>query len=400
MIAAFEPCRLSGSIDAPPSKSMEHRYLIGAALCGETCRLSGFDYSEDILASIDCLRALGAEITIQGDCVTVNPNGFMKAENPVLACRESGSTLRFFIPLSLCLGREVVLQGSQRLLERPLGIYEDLCRQKGFAFEKKENAVKLCGRLDRGHYQIRGDVSSQFITGLVFALLYLGGESSIEIVPPFESRSYVNLTLSALKAFGADVDFVDDYHIVIRKSQMHAYCGRIEGDYSNAAFLDAFNHIGSNVQVGNLKADSLQGDRVYRDYFRLISEGTPTLDISDCPDLGPVLFALAAMKNGAVFTGTDRLKAKESDRGMAMHEELKKLGGGLIFGDNVITVPKQELADQGEVLSGHNDHRIVMAMSLILSRIGGEMGDAQAVRKSYPGFFEDIKRLGAKVEVK
>ena len=400
MIAAFRPCRLSGSIDAPPSKSMAHRYLIGAALCGETCRLSGFDYSEDILASIDCLRALGAEITIQGDCVTVNPNGFMKAENPVLACRESGSTLRFFIPLSLCLGREVVLQGSQRLLERPLGIYEDLCRQKGFAFEKKENAVKLCGRLDRGHYQIRGDVSSQFITGLVFALLYLGGDSSIEIVPPFESRSYVNLTLSALKAFGADVSFVDDLHIAIRKSQMHACAGRIEGDYSNAAFLDAFNHIGSTVQVGNLKADSLQGDRVYRDYFRLISEGTPTLDISDCPDLGPVLFALAAMKNGAVFTGTDRLKAKESDRGMAMHEELKKLGGGLIFGDNVITVPKPELVYQGEGLSGHNDHRIVMAMSLILSRIGGEIGDAQAVRKSYPGFFEDIKRLGAKVEVK
>ena len=400
MIAAFRPCKLSGSIDAPPSKSMAHRYLIGAALCGETCRLSGFDYSEDILASIDCLRALGAEVAIQGNCVTVNPKGFMKAENPVLACRESGSTLRFFIPLSLCLGREVVLQGSQRLLERPLGIYEDLCREKGFAFEKKENAVKLCGRLNRGHYQIRGDVSSQFITGLVFALLYLGEESSIEIVPPFESRSYVNLTLSALKAFGADVEFVGEYRIEIRKSQMHACAGRIEGDYSNAAFLDAFNHIGSNVQVGNLKADSLQGDRVYRDYFRLISEGTPTLDISDCPDLGPVLFALAAMKNGAVFTGTDRLKAKESDRGMAMHEELKKLGGGLIFGDNVITVPKQELADQGEVLSGHNDHRIVMAMSLILSRIGGEMGDAQAVRKSYPGFFEDIKRLGAKVEVK
>ena len=399
MIAAFRPCRLSGSIDAPPSKSMAHRYLIGAALCGETCRLSGFDYSEDILASIDCLRALGAEIAIQGDCVTVNPKGFMKAENPVLACRESGSTLRFFIPLGLCLGREVILQGSQRLLERPLGIYEDLCREKGFAFEKKENAVKLCGRLNRGHYQIRGDVSSQFITGLVFALLYLGEESSIEIVPPFESRSYVNLTLSALKAFGADVEFVGEYRIEIRKSQMHACAGRIEGDYSNAAFLDAFNHIGSHVQVGNLKADSLQGDRVYRDYFRLISEGTPTLDISDCPDLGPVLFALAAMKNGAVFTGTDRLKAKESDRGMAMHEELKKLGGGLIFGDNVITVPKQELADQGEVLSGHNDHRIVMAMSLILSRIGGEMGDAQAVRKSYPGFFEDIKRLGAKVEV-
>ena len=258
----------------------------------------------------------------------------------------------------------------------------------------------LCGKLSSGHYRIRGDVSSQFITGLIFALLYLGGDSSIEIVPPFESRSYVNLTLSALRSFGADAAFTDAHHIAVRKSRMHAYCGRIEGDYSNAAFLDAFNHIGSDVKVGNLRADSLQGDRVYQDYFRQISAGTPTLDISDCPDLGPVLFALAAMKNGAVFTGTDRLKAKESDRGMAMHEELKKLGGGLVFGDNAITVPRQELRHTDKTLGGHNDHRIVMALSLILSKTGGAIDDAQAVRKSYPGFFADIKRLGAEVEVK
>lgn len=400
MIAAFTPCSLKGSIDAPPSKSMAHRYLIGAALSGKTCRISGFDYSEDILASMDCLKALGARIAVQGDCVTIDPDRFMTAENPVLSCRESGSTLRFFIPLALCLGREVTLRGSRRLFERPLEIYEALCREKGFAFAKKEDTLTLCGKLSSGHYAIRGDVSSQFITGLVFALIYLGGDSEIEIVPPFESRSYVNLTLSALRSFGADVAFTDAYHIVIRESQMHAYCGRIEGDYSNAAFLDAFNHIGSDVSVGNLSGDSLQGDRVYQNYFRLISEGTPTLDISDCPDLGPVLFALAAMKNGAVFTGTDRLKAKESDRGMAMHEELVKLGGGLIFGDNRITVPKQQLAYRGEPLSGHNDHRIVMAMSLVLSRIGGAIDDAQAVRKSYPGFFEDIQKLGAEVNVK
>ena len=400
MIAAFTPCSLKGSIDAPPSKSMAHRYLIGAALSGKTCRISGFDYSEDILASMDCLKALGARIAVQGDCVTIDPDRFMTAENPVLSCRESGSTLRFFIPLALCLGREVTLRGSRRLFERPLEIYEALCREKGFAFAKTEDTLTLCGKLSSGHYAIRGDVSSQFITGLVFALIYLGGDSEIEIVPPFESRSYVNLTLSALRSFGADVAFTGAYHIVIRESQMHAYCGRIEGDYSNAAFLDAFNHIGSDVSVGNLSGDSLQGDRVYQNYFRLISEGTPTLDISDCPDLGPVLFALAAMKNGAVFTGTDRLKAKESDRGMAMHEELVKLGGGLIFGDNRITVPKQQLAYRGEPLSGHNDHRIVMAMSLVLSRIGGAIDDAQAVRKSYPGFFEDIQKLGAEVNVK
>jgi len=400
MIAEFKPSVLSGAVDAPPSKSMAHRYLIGAALSGAVCRISGLDYSEDILASIDCLRALGADITLNGDSVRIDPQGFMKAKHPVLECRESGSTLRFFIPLALCLGREVTLKGSRRLFERPLEVYEDLCREKGFLFRKDDCAVTLRGRLEPGRYTIRGDVSSQFITGLIFALVYLGGDSEIEVIEPFESRSYVKLTLSALEAFGADAAFIGDHHITIRESRCSAFAGRVEGDYSNAAFLDAFNHIGSRVRVGNLKPDSLQGDRVYAEYFRMISSGTPVLDISDCPDLGPVLFALAAMKNGAVFTGTDRLKAKESDRGMAMHEELCKLGGGLVFGDNMITVPKQELTHTETTLSGHNDHRIVMALSVILSSIGGAVDDAQAVRKSYPGFFEDIKRLGARVELR
>jgi 3-phosphoshikimate 1-carboxyvinyltransferase len=180
---------------------------------------------------------------------------------------------------------------------------------------------------------------------------------------------------------------------------MHAFSGRIEGDYSNAAFLEAFNRIGSEIKIENLKQDSLQGDRVYADYFDRLSSGTPTLDISDCPDLGPVLFALAALQNGATFTGTDRLKLKESDRGAAMHEELSKLGGGLIFGNNTITVPKQELRYQGEVLDGHNDHRIVMALSVILTQTGGSLRGAEAVRKSYPGFFGDIIRLGAEIEL-
>ena len=181
---------------------------------------------------------------------------------------------------------------------------------------------------------------------------------------------------------------------------MHAYSGKIEGDYSNAAFLEAFNYIGSGIVIENLNKESLQGDKVYKDYFEKISKGTPTLDISDCPDLGPVLFALASLKNGAVFTGTDRLRTKESDRGMAMHEELQKLGGGLVFGDNMITVPKQELKYNGIQLDGHNDHRIVMAMSVILSKIGGEISGTEAVKKSYPGFFEDIKTLGARIEIK
>lgn len=399
MIATFQPSRLNGRIEAPPSKSMAHRYLIGAALSGQTCVLTGVDYSEDILATIDCLRALGATVTTAGDCITVDSCGFMQVENPVLDCRESGSTLRFFIPLALCLGKTVTLRGSERLLERPLDVYEQLCREQGFAFHKDTHAIALCGTLTSGTYRVRGDVSSQFITGLVLALVYLNREATIEIIPPFESRSYVNLTLAALTAFGVKAAFTDAYTIEIKASQTHAYSGKVEGDYSNAAFLDVFNQLGSEVAVGNLNPDSLQGDRVYADYFRQIAAGTPTLDISDCPDLGPVLFALAALKNGATFIGTDRLKDKESDRGTAMHTELQKLGGGLVFGDNTITVPKQELRYSGKPLDGHNDHRIVMALSVILSVIGGSIAGVEAVRKSYPAFFEDVKQLGAEVTI-
>ena len=399
MIATFKSCRLAGKIDAPPSKSMAHRYLIGAALSGKTCTLSGVDYSEDILATMDCLAALGARITADGDQLTVDPAGFMQTENPLLECRESGSTLRFFLPLALCLGRPVTLRGSQRLLERPMEIYEELCREQGFLFRKSGDSITVCGDLKSGNYTIRGNISSQFITGMLFALVYLGEVSSIRILPPFESRSYIDLTISALQSLGAAVAFTDDDTITIGTSTLHAWSGPIEGDYSNAAFLDAFNHLGSKIEIGNLNPDSLQGDRVYKSYFRQISDGSPTLDISDCPDLGPILFALSAMKNGAVFTGTDRLKAKESDRGMAMDEELRKLGGKLVFGNNTITVPKQTLQFQGTALNGHNDHRIVMAMSVILSQIGGSIEGAEAIRKSYPAFFNVIKKLGAEVEL-
>ena len=379
MIATFKPCVLRGNIDAPPSKSMAHRYLIGAAISGEKCVLSGIDYSEDVLASIDCLKALGADVTADDDTVTVDPHGFMRSEAPILKCRESGSTLRFFIPLALCLGKEVKLCGSERLFERPLEVYEELCRDKGFVFNKGKNSVTVCGRTESGGYKIRGDISSQFISGLIFALVYLGESSYIEIIPPFESRGYIDLTVSALSSFGADIGFTDEYRIEIKASKMREFSGRIEGDYSNAAFLDAFNRLGSEINIGNLNPFSLQGDRVYSDYFDRLSDGAPTLDISDCPDLGPILFALAALKNGAVFTGTDRLKAKESDRGAAMDEELRKLGGGLIFGDNKIIVPKQELHYTGKILDGHNDHRIVMAMSVVLSKTGGTIEGAQAV---------------------
>lgn len=400
MIASFKPCRLRGSVDAPPSKSMAHRMLIGAALAEEPSVLIGIDQSEDVLATLHCLRALGASIDLDGDRVTVDPRGFMKAEHPVLDCRESGSTLRFLIPLCLCLGKEVTLRGSRRLMERPLGVYEALCRDRGFDFflDSSTGTLTLRGDLGGGRYLLRGDVSSQFITGLLFALVYLREEAWIEILPPLESRSYVELTLSALRRLGARIDLENEGLLLhLLPSSLGGYHGRIEGDYSNAAFLDALNLLGSEITVGNLRPDSLQGDRVYADCFRRLNDGCPTLDLSDCPDLGPILFALAALKNGAVFTGIDRLRLKESDRITAMADLLGRLSGDLLVEDNRVTVPKQTLRPPKEPLPGHNDHRIVMAASVILSVIGGSVCGAEAVNKSYPGFFRDLLALGAEV---
>lgn len=399
MLVTFGPCRLNGRINAPASKSMAHRYLLGAAVSGKGGTLTGVDLNEDILASIDCLRALGANVRISGDSVIVDPQGFMKDIDPVLECRESGSTLRFFIPLALCLGRSVTLRGSERLLSRPLTVYEDICHQNGFVFDQTKDSITVCGELKSGNYKVLGNISSQFITGLIFALVYLGKDSCIEIIPPLESRPYVDLTVSALRSLGADVKFADEHKIEIKAAEMHELSVKIEGDYSNAAFLDAFNYIGSDVKVENLNVNSQQGDRIYKNYFDKIEQGTPTLDVSDCPDLAPVLIALAAMKNGATLIGTDRLKDKESNRGFAMHKELLKLGGGLILGDNTVIVPKQELQYKGEALCGHNDHRIVMALSVILSRLGGTIEGAEAVNKSYPRFFDDIKGLGAEIKI-
>jgi 3-phosphoshikimate 1-carboxyvinyltransferase len=399
MIAKFTKCTLSGDISAPPSKSMAHRYLIGAALTKQKCDISGIDYSEDILATIDCLKALGCEIETKNDMVSINPQNFLAVENPILNCRESGSTLRFFIPLCLTLGKDVTFKGATRLFERPLDIYQKICIDNKFKFKKNANSLTVCGNLQSQNFEIDGSISSQFITGLIFSLVYLKSECEIKIIPPFESRSYINLTIEALNRFGAKIEFSDELTIKIHASVLHAFSGKVEGDFSNAAFLDGFNFLGSDIRIHNLNPDSLQGDKIYIDYFKQIQNGTPTLDITDCPDLAPVLIALSSLKNGATLTGTNRLKIKESNRGEAMHQELVKLGGGLLFGDNIITIPKQSLHTGGPRLYGHNDHRIVMALSLILSQIGGEIDGAEAVKKSYPNFFTDIKSLKAKVEL-
>ncbi len=399
MIYKILPSSAVGTVNAPPSKSMAHRLLICAGLSEGKSVVRGISQSKDVLATIDCLKSFGAEISINGGNVTVEGiNKKSIIDNPILQCNESGSTIRFFVPIALAFGKKTRLYGKNSLLKRPMDIYKDLASNHGFDFFQTENYLEVNRKLKNGIYTVPGNVSSQFITGLLFALPLIEGDSIIRIIPPIESYSYLKLTLSALKKFGIEVSEKNNsFHIEGNQQYIPQDC-IVEGDYSNAAFLDGFNCIGGCVTVTGLNDSSLQGDKIYKDYFPLLENSAPTLDISDCPDLGPVLFAIAAAKNGGIFTGVKRLRIKESDRVATMAQELSKFGIEIIIEDNRVIIPKSKLKAPEVSICGHNDHRIVMATSLLLSLTGGEIEGAEAVSKSYPDYFEAIRSLGIGVE--
>ena len=377
---------------------MAHRHIICAALAKGESIVRNVDLSQDIGATIDCIRALGAEAEIAGDTVRIRGTSFAEAGSVDLNCRESGSTMRFFMAIAMISGRPARFFGSKTLLSRPFGVYEDICKEHGVTFEKRGDHIFVEGRLGSGEYRLPGNVSSQFVTGLLFVLPLLEGDSIIRLIPPVESGSYIDLTVSALKSAGVNVERQNEETLVISGGQHYKPVDiTVEGDYSNAAFLDAFNAMGGDVEVGGLNPDSLQGDRVYRKFFDELKNGRPVIDISDCPDLGPVLFAVAAANHGGYFTGTQRLKIKESNRGLVMCEEMARFGIETDAGENYIDIKTGGIKKPQTAALGHNDHRIVMSMALLLSLTGGTLAGAEAVSKSYPGFFEDIMSLGIEV---
>ena len=389
-----------GTVSAPPSKSMAHRLLICAGLSDGECIVHGISDSEDMLATMDCLRALGVQCEREKDTVKVSGIDIRKAAaSEKLNCRESGSTLRFFVPIALLTGKETVLAGSRRLMERPLSVYEELFLQRGIAFQKTEREIRTRGSLRYGSFEMDGNVSSQFVTGLLLALPLLEGDSRIVLRPPVESRSYIDMTLSALKLFGVEAGWQEENVLYIKGNQCyHAEEVFVEGDYSNAAFFEALNLLGGQVKIENLRKDSLQGDRVYEELFEALKRPGAELDLSDCPDLGPVLFAAAASGCGGKFTGTRRLKIKESNRGEAMAEELRKFGVTVEVLENEVIVSRPGLREPKENLDGHNDHRIVMSEAVLLTQTGGIIDGAEAVSKSFPDFFEKLASLGIEVE--
>ncbi len=386
MKVEIKPGRAVGVVSAPPSKSMAHRLLICAGLSKGESKVYGIAPSQDVLATLDCLKALGADFTYENDTVVINGADINSVpDNAVLDCRECGSTLRFFIPIALLTGKRISLRGSETLMQRPLSVYEELCRQKGFEFKRKDGEITVCGSLSFGEYTVNGNISSQFISGLLFALSCLKEDSIINILPPVESRPYIDMTLSALKSFGIDAFWKNDTTLFI--SGAYAYSARemsVEGDYSNTAFFEALRLLGGDVKISGLCPNSLQGDKIYLELFEKLKSPSPKINISDCPDLGPVLMAAAAALNGAHFTGTKRLKIKESDRGAAMKAELEKFSVAVDLYEDEIIVHPSRLKKPTEILHGHNDHRIVMALSVLSTLTGAVIADAQAVNISFP----------------
>ncbi len=400
MKVKISPSKLKGKVTAPPSKSMCHRLLICAGFSEGESLISNVSYSEDILATLDCLSAMGAEIEKGENFVKVRGASPEKSKGATYNCRESGSTLRFFIPLAMLSESESLFTGYGRLMERPMEIYESIAKDKNLTYMKNSEGIRVRGVLSQGNFTVPANVSSQFISGLLFALPLCEGDSTITLTGNIESRSYIDMTISAMALFGVSAVWQSESILYIKGSQQYkANNLAVEGDCSNGAFLDAFNLLGGDVSVEGLSDSTLQGDMIYREYFSLLRQGTPTLDIKNCPDLAPILMTLGAAKNGCRLINTARLKIKESDRGAVMAQELSKFGADIKVYDNEIVVKKAVLYTPKDDLYCHNDHRVVMSLAVLASAYGGILEGAEAVKKSYPDFFSKVNSLGLETEI-
>ncbi len=393
------PSKTSGEVSAPPSKSFAHRYLIGSVLSRGKCVIKNIADSDDISATLSCIEQLGGSVTKDGNIVTVIPTNEKQIENAVFDCKESGSTLRFFIPVVLATGaKNCTFLGSERLLARGIKEYEKLFENSDVKIKSDEKSIEVNGTLSAGNYEISGEVSSQYTTGMLFALSVLDGKSTLKITGNAESRAYVDMTIKVLKDFGADITETEKNFFEINgKGRLSPGEFTVEGDWSNAAFLIALSRLVGTISVSGLNENSVQGDRFCTAAFDALDGENAEIDLKDCPDLAPILFSYAAYKNGGKFINTRRLRVKESDRANVMAEELKKFGANVKVYENSVEIEKTQLKPPIVPLCGHNDHRIVMALSVLAAVFGAEIDGAEAVNKSYPDFFRVIKKAGVNV---
>ena len=409
----FHPFTPSGTVFAPPSKSDVHRAVICAALSGGTCTVSPVALSEDIKATISCVEALGAKTSIKDNVLTVDGAGMFKNKTAALDCRESGSTLRFLIPVAAAGGVEATFTGMGRLPERPIGIYTDALPEKGVSCATEGGLpLTVSGQLKSGVFKIPGNVSSQFITGLLFALPLLNGDSDIILTSPIQSAGYINMTIRTMSKFGIEVDMTDrGWHVRGRQHYIPTDY-TTDGDWSQAAFFLAMGAIGGEITVNNANIDSSQGDRriaailrefgadVHQDGGCITVKKAPlhsvTIDASQIPDLVPVLAVCACFAQGTTrIENAARLRIKESDRLASAAALLNALGGKvreLPDGLEITGVSRLE----GGIANGFNDHRIVMSAAVCAACCAGDItcSDAWSINKSYPDFYNDYSLAG------
>ena len=410
---------LNGTVTAPPSKSMAHRAVLCAALAKGISHIENLEFSKDISATLSAAGQLCADVETGADNATIEGLGSFRPVTEPVDCCESGSTLRFLIPLASITGQAVTFVGHGRLMERPQSVYKTLYREQNLRFEQTTSNLTVEGALKPGDFTLAGNVSSQFISGLLFALPLLPGDSTLHLLPPVESRSYIEMTRSVQKTFGVESRWSDDVTLFIPGNQSYSACDyTVEGDYSQAAFLAVLGAVCGGVTISGLAAETLQGDAVILDILRrcgakfrntekgIVFEKAPLhgvdIDLADCPDLGPVLMVLGLLCEGqTVIRNAERLRIKESDRIAAMETELRACGGVLSSEGGTITIEgcADKLHEPAAPLSGHNDHRVVMSLTVLALSAGLRLSidGAEAIEKSWPHFFEAIKPLGVEV---
>ena len=406
MDVCIQPRRLSGPVTPPPSKSMAHRFVIAAALAAGTSTIRHADFSQDIEATLRCAQALGAQWTAVEDGLRISGIGGIRqpfGDLPRFDCGESGSTLRFFIPISLTAGQGGVFSGRGRLMERPQHPYLDLFRNRNISCTQENGVLTLEGQLTPGEYRLPGNVSSQFFTGLLLALPLLDGPSTVVSTTALESAAYVTMTMGVLeRAFVPVRFFPGNDTFQITPAIYQPFDTAVEADWSQAAFWYAAQTLGSTVRIRGMENGSFQGDRIVVAHAGTLSgAGTATIDLSNCPDLLPPLAVMAALRRGdSRFVGAARLRLKESDRLSTVCEMLTDLGGEAEQGPDTLTVHGVDQLSGG-IVDGANDHRIVMAAAIAATRCWGPVviRGGEAVKKSYPGFWREYERLGGDVRV-
>ena len=401
------PAKLKGTVTPPPSKSVAHRMVIAAALAEGTSVIDRVYPSVDILTTIEAMRQLGADITVEGERAVVR--GIGKApEKAVIDCCESGSTMRFVIPVAAALGTETTFLGRGKLPERPITPYLDQFPKHGAEFAYSGTMpFTVSGRLTGGQYEIDGGISSQFITGLLLALPLTEGEGSIKLTSRLESRPYVDITRGVMHDFGVEVTVTEDGFVIPAGQHFKPFSGAVEGDHSQGAFFEVADALGSKVEISGLNVNSFQGDKKIIEICKEMvynKDGTLhpfEVDVADIPDLVPILAVLASFCNGeSRITGAARLRLKESDRLAVMEEVLAAIGGDVTASeDSLIIRGRDKLRGAAEV-SAHNDHRIAMALAIAATRCEEPIviKGAECVRKSYPDFWEVYRSLGGIAE--